>query len=206
MKIYCSSFMMRFSIFAWFLFFACACSSDMSEDVILSYRLEEDISVAQRFTWGESRIFAASGVNVKQVSVLSCPKGWTAVADANEIKVTAPLAVSGTVPTTGEIIFLASYSGKSETLTLPVEIPASMIISLNRPTLFDDSEVVWAKKEKGDTLAQICREFVRMENVTTGQGIQTIVVYLYDSSSKTFSKGLVAANGGAVNHDVAAIR
>lgn len=201
METYRLSCVVKSFFLACFFFFTYACSDSVSDDLVLSFNLQVNESDVQRFTWGESRTFPVQGINIDRIDIISCPKGWVVTAGLTEIKVTAPQAILGTTPTTGEIVFNASCRGKSESLSLAVEIPASMFINLNDPSLFNNSEIVWAKKPNGDTLAQVCREYVRMERVTGGQGTRTIVVYLYDSSSKTFSKGFVTANGGMINHD-----
>lgn len=178
----------------------CACSNE-DEHKTVSFHLVEEVSGIQKFTWGESHAYAVTGENVEKFIVTAKPKGWTVSVEGEEIRVTAPQSVSGVEETVGEIVVKASNGGENSAITIGVEIPASIAIDLSSPALFDDSEVLWAVSADGDTLAEVCREYVRRDNVTVGQGIRAVVVYLYDPATKTFQRGFVATNSGGVDHD-----
>lgn len=176
-----------------------ACSDD---DKSASLRLVQEVSEVQWFTWGESHTYAIASEHVDKFIITAKPRGWTVTADEEAIRITAPRTISGVEGTTGEVVVTASSrKGENPVITIRVEIPTSAIIDLSRPALFDDSEVLLAVSADGDTLAEVCREYVRRDSVSVGQGIRAVVVYLYDPAVKAFKRGFIATNGGAVDHD-----
>lgn len=176
-----------------------ACSDD---DKPASLRLVQEVSEVQRFTWGESHSYAITSEHVDKFIITAKPRGWIVTVDEEAIRITAPRTISGVEGTTGEVVVTASSrKGENPVITIRVEIPTSAIIDLSRPALFDDSEVLLAVSAAGDTLAEVCREYVRRDSVSVGQGIRAVVVYLYDPAAKAFKRGFIATNGGAVDHD-----
>lgn len=176
-----------------------ACSDD---EQVVSLRLTENIFEIQRFTWGQSRSYAVTRENVKKSIISAKPKGWTVTVDEQTVRITAPQTITGVGGTFGEVVITASNGGgDNSTIRIQVEIPTSALIDLSRPDLFKDSEVLLAVNASGDTLAEVCREYVRRDNVAVGQGIRAVVVYLYDSATKVFKRGFVVTNGGGVDHD-----
>lgn len=176
-----------------------ACSN---EEEAATLRLVQEISGVQRFTWGESQSYAIASEHVDRFIITTKPRGWEVSVDAQVIRITAPQTISGVEGTTGEVVVTASNrGGENPTITIRVEIPTSMIIDLSRPDLFDESEVLLALSAEGDTVAEVCREYVRRNNMVVGQGIRAVVVYLYDRTTKTFQRGFIATNGGGVDHD-----
>lgn len=182
-----------FVILLW-LFGACTDDEEMA-----FYRLVDGISDTQVFKWGETKTFATVGENTGNIIVSSKPNGWTVLAEAGELTITAPSAVSVVVGTSGNVVLSSSSGG--ELVTIAVEIPTSAVINLSDPALFEASEVMLAIDTKGDTVAEVCREYVRNGRAVTGQGIRAVVVYLYDPQNKAYKRGFVATNGGSVNHD-----
>lgn len=177
----------------------CACGDDEKSATL---RLVQEISDVQRFTWGESQSYAITSEHVDKFIITTKPRGWEVTVNEQAIRITAPRTISGVEGTTGEVVVTAlNRGGENPVITIRVEIPTSMIFDLSRPTLFDESEVLLALSAEGDTVAEICREYVRRDNVTVGEGIRAVVVYLYDPASKRFQRGFIATNGGGVDHD-----
>ncbi len=197
----CFSFLpgVKWLLLMGFLCLSSACSDDEKG---VALRLVQEVSGIQRFTWGESHRYPIASENVDQFIVTTKPRGWTVTVDEQAIRITAPQTIAGVEGTTGEVVVTASNrGGDNPTITIRVEIPTSAIFDLSRPALFDDSEVLLALSAGGDTLAEICREYVRRDSVSAGQGIRAVVVYLYDAGNKSFKRGFIATNGGGVDHD-----